>query len=164
MRSAKWPSVIFRIFGLMTFLVAVVSGFFTLIPTITVEIGGAESTPDAPHFVAVFFAMVAINLAFEVLLAIAGILLWQAKTVGLTICNAIFPAEILYSLIVFALWSPGLSGGLGTSIAGATGVGNGGLVVQWITGYPVIALVVLNVLRPRLDPSPAATTTLAAQS
>ena len=60
------------------------------------------------------------------------------------IVNAVFVGEVLYFLALGFLWSllPVSSG-----VGAATGVGNMGLSPQLISGYPLVALIFLNLAR-----------------
>jgi hypothetical protein len=155
MQSVKWPVVTFRVFGVANLLLAGICACFTFIEVISVAASNSRNPSDLPYFLQAFIAMVAINLTFEIMLAVAGIRLWQTRREGLTICNVLFPLELAYFLIVAFLWSVGSPKGLNISVGGATGIANVPLVVQWITGYPIIALVVLNIVGRRLRSSTA---------
>lgn len=150
MQPAKWPSLVFRVFGMANLLLAGICACITLLSVFGVAPSNLSNFPAAPHFSQVFWTMITINLIFELILAIAGIRLLQTRTQGLTICNALFLIEVLYFVGVSMPWFLRLYGDLSTSIGGAAGMGNGGLVVLWITGYPIITIVVLNVARRRL--------------
>jgi len=98
------------------------------------------------------------NLCFLGSLVLGGLLLLRTDRRGLRVCNFLFVAEVLYwigtPLIGFYLtmslttrrWAAGVS----SSVAGATGIGNMGLAPQILTGYPIIALVLLNLAFRRL--------------
>jgi hypothetical protein len=58
------------------------------------------------------------------------------------VCNILFVAEIVY-FVCISLWS-------NSSIAAATGVGNLGITVNLLTGYPIVALIGLNLENRRL--------------
>ena len=68
---------------------------------------------------------------------------------GVTVCNVVFVAEILYFVIIGFLWGS-LPRPISMSVAAATGVGNMGLGPQLASAYPLIALVCLNAARWRL--------------
>ncbi len=152
MEAAKWPSLVFRAFGAASVLLASFGAVFTIFDVITYGMGELKSDSADPYLLQVFWTMIAINLVFEIALAIAGIRLWQLRKQGLTICNALFLAEILYFLLALSMPQfPGVSGGLRLSITFAGYLANSGSVLQWITGFPLIALVALNLVRRRLD-------------
>jgi len=94
--------------------------------------------------------MVATNFILLALLILGGIRLLQLKTQGVVVCNAVFVAEIVYFVALGFLWSA-VPPSLSMSVAAATGVGSMGLSPQLICGYPLVALVCLNLARQRLD-------------
>jgi len=94
--------------------------------------------------------MVATNSILLALLVFGGIRLWQLKTRGVVVCNGVFVAEILYFMALGFLWNAA-SPSLSMSVAAATGVGSMGLSPQLICGYPLVALVCLNLARLRLN-------------
>lgn len=163
MQRARWPAVIFRVFGVGNLLLAGAAVSFTLMSVGGLAMSTLRNTPDTPYFLQAFTAMTAINFAFEITLAIAGIRLWQTKPKGVGICNALSPVEVLYFFLIIVLSLPAFPRTSIMSLAEATGVGNVGLTVQWISGYPLIALVVLNLVRRRLDSTVAAAPPLVAQ-
>jgi hypothetical protein len=151
MQPAKWPSLVFRAFGVASLLFASSGVLFTICDVKFFGMHVMNSYPGAPYMVPAFWTMIAMNLVFEIALAIAGIRLWQLRKQGLTICNALFPAEILYFLALSMPRFPGVSEGLRLSITFAGYIANTGSALQWITGFPLIALVALNLVRRRLD-------------
>jgi hypothetical protein len=109
-----------------------------------------------PHFVSmryyreVFYAMSAVNFLFLLGLLVASVFLWGLSRRGWVLCNIVFGAEILYFLlcvsfttISFAL--PGNLPAIGLAMGAAGGTGDMGINAQIITGYPLIALIVMNV-------------------
>jgi hypothetical protein len=164
MQIFKWSVVTFRVFGVANLVAAGLCVCFTIMGIIGLAASNLRNSAQSPYFLEAFVAMVAINITFEIMLAIAGVRLWQTRREGLAICNVLFPVEAVYFLIIVILWSQAVPESVSLSVAGATGIGNGALVLQWSTGYPIIALVVLNILRRRLNPSPVTITPLVPQS
>jgi hypothetical protein len=162
MKRSNWPALMFRVFGGGNVLLAGAAACLTLMAVVGLAMSTLRNTPNAPYFLQAFTAMTAINLTFEIMLAAAGVRLWQKRPEGLTICNVLFPVEVLYFLVITVLSFPAFPRTSTMSLAGATGIGNVGLVVQWITGYPIVALVVLNLARRRLNSTFAATPPLVA--
>jgi hypothetical protein len=67
------------------------------------------------------------------------------------LCNILFPTEILYFSFPVLLWNFfGVRGSIAQAVVVAYGVGNMGIGAQIFTGYPVIALVALNLARRKL--------------
>ena len=87
---------------------------------------------------------------------VSAVPLWRLKRSGLLLCNLLFGFELLYFLgqaflaLAFIGSSNQVLKGLGSSIAGATGIGGLGLALQDITAYPIIALIALNVAYHKL--------------
>jgi len=144
MKTFDWSAVTYRAFATGNVLVVLV-GLLFLIPTaFSVGVGAVENVPTNSHFASWFWAMALINLCFLSLLVVGGIYLFRLRPSGVTICNAVFVGEMSYFLAIGSLWSalPVSSG-----VAAATGVGNMGLSPQLISGYPLIALICLNLAR-----------------
>src|ERR1700722_9372084 len=150
MKTFDWPALIYRIFATANVLF-VLFGLLFLVPTAwSVAAGGAEVSANS-HFAAWFWAMTACNLIFLSLLVVGAARLLKLRPLGVTLCNFLFVSEIIYFMGIGLLWSvlPQASG-----IAEATGVGNMGVSPQVISGYPLIALVFLNLPRRKRTKTP----------
>jgi hypothetical protein len=144
MKTFDWSATTYRIFAVGNLLFVVV-GLVFLIPTaFTVATGTIEDASTYPHFGYWFWTMFFINIGFLTLLLIAAIHLFHLRPTGVTICNIVFVGELSYFLAIGLLWFY-LSNPSG--IAGATGIGNMGVSPQVICGYPLVALVCLNLAR-----------------
>jgi hypothetical protein len=144
MKTFDWPAVTYRAFATGNVLVVLV-GLLFLVPTaLSVGFGAVENVPTNSHFAAWFWAMALINLCFLALLVVGGVHLFRLWPSGVTMCNAVFVGEITYFLAIGFLWTalPVTSG-----VASATGVANMGLSPQLISGYPLFALICLNLAR-----------------
>jgi len=95
--------------------------------------------------------MTAINVSLLAVLVFAGVRLLQLRPRGVTLCNVLFVAEVLYFFCI--PWSPNFPRSVSMSIAGATGVGNMGIAPQLLTAYPIIALIALSLARRKLVPA-----------
>jgi hypothetical protein len=157
MKTFDWSSVIYRIFATGNVLVVVI-GLLFLVPTaFSVGVGAVANVPTNSHFRSWFWAMTSINLCFLTLLIVGGIHLFRLRPSGVTICNAVFFGEICYFPVIGFLWSAlPVSSGVGA----ATGVGNMGVSPQLLCGYPVIALVCLNLARRKRTKALAITATV----
>ena len=109
--------------------------------------------PGMPYIEQAFLVMTGINLLLLLVEALAGILLLRLRPTGIHISNVLFTLMILSFLAHPVLFVSG-RGPVRDSIAAAAGAGNIGIVFQLLIGYPVIALVVLNLLRRKLRPKP----------
>ena len=145
MKTFDWPAVTYRVFAIGNVLVVLVGLLFLLPTAWSVGLGAVENVPTNSHFATWFWAMAFINLCFLALLALGSAYLFRLRPSGVTICNAVFVTEILYFLVVGFLWS--LPGPVSSGVGAATGVGNMGLSPQLICGYPLVALIFLNLAR-----------------
>jgi hypothetical protein len=82
---------------------------------------------------------------FLVALVVAGVLLLLVRPSCFAVCNIAFGGEIAF-LVVQLLLSMVAKPPLSDSLAAAWGIGNMALSPQLLTGYPVIALIVLNLV------------------
>ena len=146
MKTLDWPALTYRAFALGNFLVVVIGLLFLLPTAWSVRFGAVENVPTNSHFASWFWAMVFINLCFLAMLAVAGIHLFRLRSSGVTMSNAVFAGEIVYFVVTGFLWFA-LPRPISMGVAAATGVGNMGLSPQVISGYPLVALICLNLAR-----------------
>ena len=147
MENLTLPAIVFRMFAVMNFVVVLVGAFLmaTVIPSVVT--GTLGNTARDPYFLRFYWPMAAMNACFLAALVLGGICLLQLKNLGVTICNVVFVAEIVYFFGLAVLWSSAFPQAISMSAASATGVGDMGLSPQLICGYPLIALFGLNVAR-----------------
>jgi hypothetical protein len=145
MQIAKWTSLVFRGFGIANFILACAGLRLLGSSVFAIREKVVGNTSEHPYFLPVFWTMTTVNLVLLTLLIFSGIRLLQLRTLGVVVSNAVFVAEITY-FIVFSLLSP-----VSTSIAAGFAVGSMGLSPQLICGYPLFALVFLNLARRRLQ-------------
>jgi hypothetical protein len=115
-------------------------------------IARVHGCPGAPYVRQAYFVLALVDLGCLLLLTVGGVYLLRLNRLGLRICNLVFPVEIGWflagSCVPLAL---GMSGGkwasLGRSIAAAGGIGSLGSAPQILVGYPVFALIFLNLAR-----------------
>jgi hypothetical protein len=110
------------------------------------------NSPAKPWVHEAYCVMTLVDLCCLLMLAVGGVFLLQLNRVGLRICNLAFVMEIAWFLgtswVPLALaMSRGRWALLGQSIAAAGGIGSLGTAPQFIIGYPVLALVILNLAR-----------------
>ena len=107
---------------------------------------------DSPrYYLEVFYAMSAVNFLFLLGLLVASVFLWGLRRRGWVLCNIVFGAEILYFLLspcfdMISIALPGNLPAIGFAMGAAGGTGNMGIAPQIITGYPLFALFVMNVI------------------
>ena len=143
-----------RVFGIKVFgvlnLVFSAVGLWVALQTIA-HPGHLLESRDSPFLVEAFYTMTALNLLFVLAIALSGVFLLIAGVRGIAFANVVFMAEVLY--FVASLWP--VSGQVGHSITEAYGIGNVAIMAQMVVGYPLVALVVLNLVRNRLRKSSA---------
>lgn len=103
------------------------------------------------------YSSLVLECVFLLALVLAGALLFRLKRNGVVLSNFVLSAEIVY-WVAYAVLSTILSlksgpNSAGTGMAAVAGIGGIGLSVQLITGYPVIALVCLNLVSRKLNKS-----------
>lgn len=101
---------------------------------------------ESSHALYVFYSVVAINVAFMMMLVISARFLWDSDRKGLRFLTWTLCAEILYGvgiLILGAAFGIAHAAGSGAAfyltILDAANFGNDGLLVQVLTAFPVVA-------------------------
>jgi hypothetical protein len=149
-----WEKPLTRSFGVLHLIYGAVGIYFlseTFVRTLR-----APQLGTYPYERQLFYFDISLEAFFVCALIVAGLWLIRFSRRGVTLSNYIFTIEtalfVAESLLSLEL---GMHGGsaaaIGMSIGALGGIGHMGTAVQFITGYPVIALVGLNVARHRLD-------------
>ena len=115
---------------------------------------------SVPYLGVVFFAMTLINVAFLLVLLATAVRFIQARFSTINLYSGAVGALFVYSFIVSGIWWVGARTDSATfrdvalSVAGATGIGNGG--VAWFEFwflvpylYPLTTIIFLQVFKPR---------------
>ena len=119
--------------------------------------GRTHYDPGQPYLLQMFYLFNALDFICLVFGLVSAVPLWRLKRRGLLLCNLLFGFELLYSLanaflqLAFLGSSSQVLKGIAMSMAGATGIGGLGLALQYVTAYPVIALIALNVAYHKLQ-------------
>jgi hypothetical protein len=162
----SWPAVTIRVFAILN-LVLGLQGFAALINSVTLRLTYNPWPQDPVYLAQAYYGRCAINFLFIVLTIIGGVYLWRVQRRGWTVCKVLFIGQIAYFfldwfefalLLPFGERAPLVSMALGAS----AGTGNIGISLQTLTGYPVIALIVLKIAYDRVPgapPSPTAGST-----
>ena len=132
------------IFGVLNLVFAAV-GLYMSVETFA-HPGHLSDSQTSPFLVEAFYGMSALNLAFVLALAVSGFLLLRTGARAITFVNVVFVGEIVY--FIASLWP--VRGPLGHSMWEAYGIANVATTPQLIVGYPLIALIALNVARHHL--------------
>jgi hypothetical protein len=125
--------------------------------------GGLDTPPRLapwrpPYVPQTYLIMPDINLLCLLALLGSVVPLFRLRRAGLWICNILFSFEIIYffcnSALSLALAMAGSEAKLaGMRMAAAGGIGDMGISPQLLTGYPVIAFIVLNIAYRKLLPA-----------
>jgi len=149
-----WAARTIRAFAIVNVLL-VMFGLYLLVGTVLRDYG-LPPDPTAPaYYHQAFYGKSIINLLFLIALLAGSRFLRRLERRGLWICNIVFTGEILYFLgtVAFEVFS-GFAGGeialIGFSMGAAGGTGDMGISPQTLTGYPIIALIVLNIAYRKL--------------
>jgi hypothetical protein len=125
-------------------------------PILQRSIASSSVSSDFPYQVQIFYVMMAVNTLLLAALAVCSYYVWRLRPLGRLLSNVVFGAEIGYWLsryaVKFALleWRGDRAQLVRNSIAAVNALGNSGLSIQFDIWYPLIALVLLNFLYPRL--------------
>jgi hypothetical protein len=115
---------------------------------------GLHGLPDsfiqenAPFFPGPFHAMGFASLALLVPLGAAGFFLLHRRMGAIVLCEIVFASEIVYFVFFWYRWPLGVSP-LNVAMV-AAGLFNPGLFLQFVTAYPIIGIVSLEIARRRL--------------
>lgn len=151
-----WPAMLIRTFSMLNIFL-VLTGLFFLLQTALFFAARVPRPDDPASFAEAYYVRTVINVFCLLILLLASKPLWQLEPRGLRICNLVFAFEIAYFVTSAALGlSLELSDGgtrsqIAASIAATGGIGNMGLSLQLITGYPVVGLIVLNIAYRKLN-------------
>lgn len=144
------PSLaITRIIGRLNLLFAAFGLAALLINTV-----GLHGLPDsfirenASFFPGPFRAMAFASLALLVPLGAAGFFLLRRRMDAIVLCEVVFASEIVYFVFFWYRWPLGVSP-LNLAMV-AAGLFNPGLFLQFVTAYPIIGIVSLEIARRRL--------------
>lgn len=144
-----WAGVVLRAFAIVNVLFATF-GLYFLVRTVLGVYASGPRPDHLPFYPQAFYGRSIINLLFLLALLVGSVFLWRLQRRGLVICNIVFAGEILYFLatVLFgfaSIFATGIIALIGDSIAATAGTGNMGINAQLLTGYPIIALIVLNI-------------------
>ena len=133
----------------------IVAGVFGLLynaSSLFVAFSGAfDQLPDIPHFYTAFYVMSAICIVcyVAIIAASVGLCLGSATCARLLAMLLLF--EVLYFFAIGAMWTLPTAG---PGIGAATGIANGGLMVQFILLMPIWIPIVFAFLGLYRDAQP----------
>lgn len=150
LRDPGWARRIIRLIAILNILLAGFGGYAAATGAASI-IAGVHASPTTPYVRQLYFISTLVDAGCLVMLVVAAVYLLRLDRLGLRICNLVFGIEIAWFLASvltpLALWRLGRCALLGHSIAAAVGIGGIGTTPQIITGYPVLALIFLNLAR-----------------
>jgi hypothetical protein len=152
--TRNWNARVIRGFAILNVCVCALGLWsliygFTLVRTLHIS--------GQPYLPQVFYIYTTVDLICLVLGLVSAVPLWGLRRSGLLLCNLLFGFELLFWMVGSALAigfidsSSQVLRGVASSIAGASGFADIGLAPQFITAYPVIALIALNVAYHKLQ-------------
>ena len=143
-RRPRWPARVLKTFGVLHVVFAVfglylllgLAGFYVSSPDVI-----KTRATELPFRTEAYLLRTGINLAFLGAAAIAGFHLLRTRLSGIAISNVLYAAMLAYFLFpIWDLFGPAFSRAMGAT----AGTGDVGITPQLITGYPVLALILLN--------------------
>jgi hypothetical protein len=153
-----WGRTLIRSFGIANWFFGLTGAYFLLDGLWRVHHFGHLGR--LPYEAKLYYFLVTINAIFLFSILLTGYWLIMIRRRGVVFSNYVFSMEILFwildATVSFKLLISGISGNaaaasFGTSLAAVEGIGNMGTNVQFLTAYPLIALVALNLTRRHLD-------------
>lgn len=137
--------------GALNLALSLCGGYF-LSFTISRQIQHPHVRPGEPFFRAAFWTMCGINILFLVALIFVSVMLLKLRPRAALVHTCLFLALIFYVWMIGPLWL--LPGGVGSSIAGASGVADMGVALLTLFPvpylYPLLSVVCVNIARYRL--------------
>jgi hypothetical protein len=152
-RAAK---IVLQVIGAVAILCAGF-GLYYSVSSLIVSFSGAfaaiESRHDTLYFYPAFYTMSAICIGCYALLAVFGIQFIRGQVAHLQSFITLVVFEVVYFFSIAGLW---LVPGLGMSVGAATGIANGGLMIQFLILFPLWAPLLASWARRQLHNAPNA--------
>lgn len=98
--------------------------------------------PELPYFKISYYSMVTICMIFYLILIYCGFVFLMLKTEFRKLFLILLLLEVLYFFSLSFFWASS-NESIAISVAAATGVANGGLMIQFITLFPLWAPIVV---------------------
>lgn len=144
------PKNVFRLIGTVAILTAAFGLWFSATALIGVFFSG-RALPDSVGFFAAFSIMTAVCLACYLFLLMAGFQILRLRLEWIRRLGMLLAFEVAWFFTIGLLW---FLPGLGESVAEATGIANGGLMAQFLIGFPLWAPAAGFWARKQLQPGP----------
>jgi hypothetical protein len=147
-----WGRILIRSFGIANWFYGLTGTYFLVDRLWRVPHFGPR-----PYEAEAYYFDVAINALFVFGIFLSGYWLILIRRRGAVLSNYIFSTEILFFVLsswvslILAMSRNATAASIGKSFGAVGGIGNTGTALQLLTGYPVIALVALNLARRHVD-------------
>jgi hypothetical protein len=147
-----WGRLLIRSFGIANWFYGLTGSYF-----LVDGLWRANHFGPYPYEARAYYFLVTINALFLLTIFLTGYWLILIRRRGVVLSNYVFSTEILFfvlsSLASLKLVMSGnaTAVSVGMSLGAVEGIGNMGTSLQLLTGYPLIALITLNVARRHLD-------------
>lgn len=130
-------------------------GLVLLIDEIVRDAPRIQNSMEFPYERTIYLLKTSIGVFFLVGLIFGGYWLLRLRRRGVVLSNVVFSLEILYFLLLplISLIMTMSANKVAESFASSLGnpIGDAGIVLQFITCYPLIALILLNIARRRIN-------------
>jgi hypothetical protein len=149
-----WGRTLIRSFGIANWFYGLTGSYLLVHGLWRAHHFGFGSNPYEPE---AYYLYVAINALFLSAIFLAGYWLILIRRRGAVFSNYVFSMEIVFWVLSEVVSSELMMSANATAVAvgrslGATaGIGNMGTALQILTGYPLIALIALNLARRHVD-------------
>jgi hypothetical protein len=145
-----WIARTIRGFAILNVFFATLGLYFLAYTVCRIHARGPDPA-SPPYYLKAFYGMTIVNFLFLIGLLVASLFLWRLERRGRVACNIVFGGEIIYFLfcVLFSTFSFASGGRVrlfGRALGIAAGTGDMGINAQILTGYPLIALIILNIV------------------
>lgn len=146
-----WGRTLVRSFGIANWFYGLTGAYF-LVAGLRFNHFGLN-----PYEAKAYYFYVSINALFLFAVLLTGYWLILIRRRGVVLSNYVFSMEILFFVLsscvplYFAMSSNPRAVFVGMSLGAMAGIGNMGTNLQFLTGYPLIALIALNLARRHVD-------------
>ena len=147
-----WGRILVRSFGIANWFYGLTGAFFW--------VGGLHSVNHLgpnPYEAKAYYFYVSINALFLFAVLLTGYWLILIRRKGVVLSNYLFSMEILFFVLSqlvslpLAMSSNPRTASVGVNLAAVAVMGSMGTALQFLTAYPLIALVALNLARRHMD-------------
>lgn len=121
--------------GIVSIGVAAIGLWYNL-TTLFTDFSDLVQQQHLPYFYPAFYIMSSICVACYTILVVCGVQFLRLRTKLLRLFVSVIIFEVVYFFAIAALW---LAPRIGTSVRGATGVANGGMMFQAFILFPLWA-------------------------